>query len=401
MILPNIEGLHKLGDTPCLRIGVPRINQLIRAPANRLGGRGGGALSFVGSCLAMIALLVSSGMAATIIGFEAPSGEVFATTDISDDGSAVTGEPGALRWTQSGGSRDLTLLPGGTYNKAEALTANGSTVVGWGDSSAGTRGWLWREATGFQILSPLAGGTSSLAFGVNRDGSVVVGSSGNRAVRWVGGTAQNLGVVSGGSFSIAFGVNSDGSVVCGYNRVGANNRAFRWTVAGGMQDLGVLPGKTQSISNAVSADGQVVVGGSHTSLGGSSVAFRWTVGGGMQSLGTLGTMDSIGFDLTGDGSTVVGSSGDKAFLWTASLGMVDLNTYLPSLGLDLTGWKLEYAAGISTDGSSIVGNGLYQGQQTAFLVQGIVPEPSSALLAFAAGIAVMLRRERRVPSRPI
>jgi hypothetical protein len=37
--------------------------------------------------------------------------------------------------------------------------------------------------------------------------------------------------------------------------------------------------------------------------------------------------------------------------------MLDLNEYLPSLGIDITGWRLTNAYGVSGDGRTIVGEG--------------------------------------------
>jgi hypothetical protein len=65
------------------------------------------------------------------------------------------------------------------------------------------------------------------------------------------------------------------------------------------------------------------------------------------------------------------ASGDRAFLWTAVQGMVDLNTYLSLLGVDLTGWTLAEVTGISADGSALVGYGTFNGADRAFLVRGL------------------------------
>jgi len=56
-------------------------------------------------------------------------------------------------------------------------------------------------------------------------------------------------------------------------------------------------------------------------------------------------------------------------MWTPSLGMVDLNIYLASLQLDLTGWTLTTANGVSADGRTIVGTGTHNGQTEAWVAQ--------------------------------
>ncbi|TVQ02391.1 MAG: autotransporter domain-containing protein, partial [Roseinatronobacter sp.] len=83
-------------------------------------------------------------------------------------------------------------------------------------------------------------GSSSRAYGVNADGSVVVGSGdssdGTRAFRWVAGAGmENLGTLTGGSSSRAYGVNADGSVVVGVSGSSAGDRAFIWR--GVMEDF--------------------------------------------------------------------------------------------------------------------------------------------------------------------
>jgi hypothetical protein len=49
----------------------------------------------------------------------------------------------------------------------------------------------------------------------------------------------------------------------------------------------------------------------------------------------------------------------------------DLNNYLGALGVDLTGWTLERAEGISPDGSAIAGTARRNNQTRAFLVTGL------------------------------
>ncbi|HEY2826543.1 MAG TPA: PEP-CTERM sorting domain-containing protein [Pirellulales bacterium] len=107
-----------------------------------------------------------------------------------------------------------------------------------------------------------------------------------------------------------------------------------------------------------------------------------------------------------DGSRIVGVSiGDsvsRAVMWTSTLGSVDLNTYLPTLGVNLTGWNLTDAYGISYDGSVISGNGTFNGENAAWIVSGIaVPEPSTLLMAALGGIALIVAQRLTVGARRI
>lgn len=110
------------------------------------------------------------------------------------------------------------------------------------------------------------------------------------------------------------------------------DRAFRWTQAGGMQNLGVIPGMPHSYGNVISGDGLVVAG-------------------------------RCKFNAS--------NTPGRAFIWRAQTGMVDLNTWLPTQGVNLAGWVLTDATGLSYDGSALCGTGFYNGQERAFLIRGL------------------------------
>jgi probable HAF family extracellular repeat protein len=220
----------------------------------------------------------------------------------------------------------------------------------------------------------------SRAAGVSADGSVVVGAGNycpgggpapvtGEAVRWTQSKAiVGLGDVPGGNgVSRAFGVSADGSVVVGKGNAGASFQiedlgvAYRWTSGEGMVPLGFLSGGSDlSAATAVSAEGSVVVGYSNSASG--SEAFRWTAAAGMVGLGYLNPVprwnQSHANAVSADGSVVVGSSAGTAFLWTAAGGMRSVEAVLAGdFGVDLTGWTLEEATGVSADGNTLVGWG--------------------------------------------
>ena len=128
-------------------------------------------------------------------------------------------------------------------------------------------------------------------------------------------------------------------------------------------------------------------------------AFRWTRADGMVDLGDLGASGELAsevLDTTADGRVAVGRSSAGAFVWDEVRGMRELAQVLADdFGLDLDGWLLEEATGISADGRVIVGNGTNPSGQPEGWV-ATIPEPSTALL-LAAGLLTLpaLPRSRR------
>ena len=102
---------------------------------------------------------------------------------------------------------------------ATGVSADGSVVVGYGNSSSGSPGqaFIWDATSGMQWL----GNLQSLAYGVSADGSAVVGvapsSSGWQAFIWDATSgAQWLGALAWWLFLPSGpGASADGSVVVG------------------------------------------------------------------------------------------------------------------------------------------------------------------------------------------
>lgn len=335
------------------------------------------------------ALVLSSGLSAGVasaqslegLGFLASGTESYARS-VSDTGvvagygfippanSPTTGFR-AFSWTDVGDMVNLGTLPGETSSAGRAVSADGSVIVGWSGGN-----YAFRHDGAMSELEGLPGLVGALANSVSDDGSAIIGYAGNpnygRAVRWINGSVTDLGVPSGGGWilSYAYGVSGDGSVVVGYAEKANTTRAFRWE-NGSMKALGVLKGGGYAEAWAADDDGSVVVGTSDSKKGPRAV--RW-VGNSVTDLGTIpGQPYSYGRSVSGDGSMIVGYCSDgstethptsgsilstgHAFLWTSSTGMIDLNDYLPTLGIDLTDWELREARGISADGTTIVGWG--------------------------------------------
>jgi len=114
-----------------------------------------------------------------------------------------------------------------------------------------------------------------------------------------------------------------------------------------------------------------------------------------------GIFASAAYGVSGDGSVVVGlgtSDSGGAVIWDSGHGMRSLQSVLTSdYGLDLTGWTLTRATGISADGTVIVGEGWHNGDSEAWqaiIPPIVIPEPSTCAL-LAAGLAGLMARRRQ------
>jgi probable HAF family extracellular repeat protein len=352
---------------------------------------------------------------------------------VSADGSVVVGDAignynygEAFRWTSAGGMVGLGsgFVGGVLSSNARGVSGDGSVVVGGGGFPrpvyGGVRGeaFRWTSGGGMVALGILPGGYESIAEDVSDNGSVVVGwnntsatSIASEAFRWTSaGGMVGLGGLHAGDHSEALGVSADGSVVVGLSRDDnfSVGEAFRWTSGGGMVGLGHLHGGLYSSADDISDDGSVIVGYSGSASG--DQPFRWTSAGGMVGLGTLpGGVRGQALGVSGDGSVVVGFSSNgpnspEAFYWTADGGMRALWDILLSQGVNpaADGWtSLSIANGISADGNTIVGNGIRNGNDEAFVAVSptIVPELAAGTLA-QLGVSSILLLRRRSMGRP-
>jgi hypothetical protein len=268
-------------------------------------------------------------------------------------------------------------------------------------------------------------------YGVSGNGLVVVGSAAARStgalhldpVRWPGGGTgvSDLGDLPASTeIGEAFGASDTGAVIAGSHTSTAGRDAWYWTGSG----LVVLPRlsagtKVTAGAVAVSRDGSTIVGYSTrrtvTLPGGTVVAVepqavRWT-GAGYATLENLGTLpgataiDSRAQAVSPDGTIVVGralgtGNADRAFIWDAAHGMRDLAAVLASEhGLDLTGWVLTDALGVSEVNAgefTVVGRGVNPSGDPEGWV-AYLPEANRfpMLLAGVLGVAALAQIPRR------
>ena len=129
-----------------------------------------------------------------------------------------------------------------------------------------------------------------------------------------------------------------------------------------MVGLGDLPGSNFfSQANDTSGDGSAIVGRGNGTKG--SEAYIWTRSNGMIGLGDLpgGRSLSVALGASPDARVVDGvresATGLEAYRWDISNGLLNLKELLIAQGVDLGGWTLNSATGISADGRTIVGKG--------------------------------------------
>jgi probable HAF family extracellular repeat protein len=306
---------------------------------------------------------------------------------VSDDGRVAVGVSNgpngfeAFRWTAEAGMVGLGDLPGGFFSsEAFGCSADGSIVCGSSDDgSAGEGGtpFRWTQESGLVWLGSLGGPTTyGQGQAASDDGSVIVGASqtqgGIETYRWTEADGMvSIGDLPGGiTLARATGISGDGARIVGYGSTdnGGFNKAFLWTENAGMVEIG--DGRNAALG--ISRDGSTIVGID------DGRAFRWTEGEGMVNLPPFQDepFNYYADAVSGDGSVIVGLANlnqgqgtGEAFIWDAEHGMRHLQTVLrDELGLNLDGFFLFDARGISADGRVIVGYGFNKfGEQEAFI----------------------------------
>lgn len=198
-------------------------------------------------------------------------------------------------------------------------------------------------------------------------------------------------------FSLAAGISMDGSTIAGNSEADFGNQAFRWTAQTGLVGLPDLPGgEIYSQAHGISPDGSVIVGISSGAI--ETIGVYWTTDGSIVPLGLMpGGTWTRPKDASLNGEIIVGlgrlPGRDAAMIWDAEHGVRNLESVLATdYGLDLTGWQLTAANGISADGRVIAGTGVNpQGHAEGWVA--IIPEPATAIAIGVVG-AIWIRRRR-------
>jgi probable HAF family extracellular repeat protein len=288
----------------------------------------------------------------------------------------------------------MAALPGalGAGTSYGYAVNDAAQVAGCTSNGSYLQSALWSDGS-LEVLPGFAA-MNSQANDINSSGVVAGtsrGTTGYRAYVW-DGTLHDLGTL-GGTASYANGINDAGQVVGMSYTSGINRNAFLWE-DGVMTSLFGLGGTT-SVGSAINNLGDVV-GYSQTKAG-AYCAVLWTMGKTVNLGASVPGGPSYAYDIN-DAGQVVGEavfSDGEAFLWEDDV-MYDLNTLIPAG----SGWTLVTAAGINSSGW-IVGYGLHDGQQRAFLLtpDSTVPAPGALTLGLLGLGGIGAARRARLRRR--
>lgn len=383
--------------------------------------------------------VLTAAIVAALAGSQATAGSVqfnllgeFYATGVSADGAVVVGNSSdnlfeTVRWTAGDGvvrlGRDTVSVFGvgaGVPGVSDDGTRISATITS-DDGTHMTQG-LWTQGLGWQTLSPYPADMGQVdlsagsAWNISGDGNHVVG------LYWRSGATDGLahasiGSVPGGISSLgstggssrANAANHDGSVVVGWDEASDGHwRSVVWVngVQTILHDRGAF---TEAVD--VNAAGDVVVGDAWNDATSTREAAIWRWNGASwdeQILGTLpGTFEiwgrSVANGVSADGSVVVGFnvydfgpfSDTTGFVWTASHGMLSIESYLARHGVSVDPlFDFISLTGVSADGRTLIGYGI---DYRTFLYQSFsvtIPAPGTLALA-PLGLLVARRRRTR------
>src|SRR5262249_11592173 len=218
-------------------------------------------------------------------------GSANARVGISADGSTIVGDTrdengyvtagvwlGGTDWYSLGATEGAVVIDG-NLSHGYAASGDGSIVVGlcWASTPGQAHACRWDAKTGMGDLGRLYG-RSSRANAISADGSTIVGWDAHTTGYWMGAVWQNGKerlLDAEGFVGEARAVNSNGTIIVGTGYPNSDGDAYLWSAEAGFTDLGKLPGfNARAYAHAVSDDGTVVVG--HSGFGGDRDAFLWT-----------------------------------------------------------------------------------------------------------------------------
>lgn len=238
---------------------------------------------------------------------------------------------------------------------ARSIASNGLSMAGTQINALVTSTKHWTSGGGWTTLPNLAGSTETFGNALSSDGTTIVGRSQGalaKAFRWTaGGGTVSLGATNE---SYANDVSSDGLAACGIHNMailGAPSDAFHWSSGGGITNIGKLPGGGTATATNITENGLTVFGNGNkvAGAGGPFYPWKWTSGGGLVDLGFTASGGSGGElrFIADDGSAACGNDNDTGFAWVWTPG----GGFVPILNTeDDSG-----VYGMSGDGAFVIG----------------------------------------------
>ena len=289
------------------------------------------------------------------IGGVVPAPGIGGKTGISDDGNTI----GASFLNEDSGLIELSMydVPSQTWtplgglggddgqeaSSSHAISGDASTIVGLGYTAGDNipHAVRWRNDTGVEDLGSTVAGAFSRANDTDLDGDVIGGwqdtSSGFRqGAVWIDGVQTLMFTVNNEPLNPIETISNDGIWAGGEGSFANNFQAYIWSEATGTISLGppTTPG-FRGNTYGLSEDGSIAIG-----------------------------------NYRPNGAPAIFGEG---FIWTAAIGVINLNDYTTSLGIDTQGVTLSLPLDISADGSTIVGSGKDASGQTVGFILKLSP----------------------------
>jgi len=323
---------------------------------------------------------------------------------VSQDGTYVVGDSNsiggtdAIRWSAAGGLESIPRLPNTSNYYAFDVSSDGSYVLG----QYGQHGFVWSESFGTVAVGDLPGGTvRSVMTSIGDDGTAVGtssfgfapnGSPLNRAIRWTPSGGIEALPLPGANDLLS---NSQANVALPDGRIFGRSASGAWLYDERNGTFEMLP----DADGMIRANPDGTFFGGQDSLGGGARAAYWTRDEGLTFLPVMdGHVFSNFRGMSDDGSVItgisIGQSDAQRVVWLNRGAPIRVIDYATSLGLDMEGWVISDVFDVSADGSTIVGSARHVSWESGHL-EGFVltiPAPASAGVLAAFGLGAMRRR---------
>ena len=299
--------------------------------------------------------LVLNGVATnTVIASAITPDAAYIASRARSDGGVPNSQRHAVRVTTSSATNlDLGTLPTFTqFSAANAISDDGSVLYGWSRYESGGKIQAVRfTAAGPTVTAiPLLGGydsSTATGRGTSSNGTVMVGTCNNSAV----GTSGS----------------------------GPGNAAFRYVQGVGVSAIPYLPSGTWNTAQALSPDGNLSLMGGNSPAAPNGELYLYNATTLVKTpLGTPNSSwvpDILG-GMTSDGSITVthffdptpSSTLGGAYLHN-SRGWHNIHNLAARAGVNLTGWTLDAATGVSSDGTLVWGSGQHNGVTEGYVLE--------------------------------